>query len=48
MKKVSWSSRSELVASTTAVLVVVVVLSMMIMITDYIFGLLFTQVFKLY
>ncbi|NLH15642.1 MAG: preprotein translocase subunit SecE [Phycisphaerae bacterium] len=48
IKKVSWSSRSELVASTTIVLVVVVVLSLLIMFTDYIFGLLFTQLFKLY
>ena len=48
VKKVSWSSRSELVASTTVVLVVVIILATMIMITDYIFGLLFTQVFKLY
>lgn len=48
IKKVSWSSRSELVASTTIVLVVVTVLSLLIMFTDYIFGLLFTQLFKLY
>lgn len=48
VKKVSWSSRSELVASTTIVLVVVILLATLIMITDYIFGLLFTQVFKLY
>ncbi len=48
IKKVSWSSRAELVASTTVVLVVVVILALLIMFTDYFFAWLFTQVFKLY
>jgi preprotein translocase subunit SecE len=48
VKKVSWSSRAELMASTTVVLVVVIVLSVLIMFTDYIFATLFTQIFKLY
>jgi preprotein translocase SecE subunit len=33
---------------TTVVLVVVIILALLIMLTDYVFGLLFTQVFKLY
>jgi preprotein translocase subunit SecE len=48
IKKVSWSSRAELVASTMVVLVVVILLSLLIMATDFLFGYLFTQVFDLY
>ncbi len=48
VKKVSWSSRAELVASTMVVLVVVILLSLLIMVTDFLFGYLFTQILKLY
>jgi preprotein translocase subunit SecE len=44
MKKVSWSSRKEIVVSTSVVIVVVIILAVFLGLTDIIFELLFREI----
>ncbi len=44
MKKVSWSSRKEIVVSTSIVIVVVIILAVFLGLTDIIFELLFREI----
>ena len=46
MKKVSWSSRQEIVASTTIVIIVVVFMSVLLGTTDLGFSMFFSWLFK--
>ena len=48
IKKVSWSSRKEIIASTMIVVFVVTAMAMMLWVTDMIFQLLFRNVIKIY
>ena len=48
IKKVSWSSRREIIASTLVVISVVVMMATMLWTTDMLFSSLFMYVFKLY
>jgi preprotein translocase subunit SecE len=41
MKKVNWSSRGEIIASTIVVIVVVIILAVLLWVTDFIFQLFF-------
>ena len=43
MKKVSWSSKAEIIASTTVVIVVVAVMSLVILVTDFGFSTIFRE-----
>ena len=43
MKKVSWSSRKEIVVSTTVVIVVVIVMALFLGIVDLLFNVLFVK-----
>ncbi len=44
MKKVSWSSRKEIVVSTSVVIVVVIILAAFLGLTDIVFELLFSEI----
>jgi len=48
IKKVSWSSRKEIIASTMIVVFVVAAMAVMLWVTDMIFQLLFRNVIKIY
>jgi len=48
VKKVSWSSRKEIIASTIVVIVVVAVMAGMLYAADWAFRILFAEVFKIY
>lgn len=43
VKKVSWSSKAEIIASTTVVIVVVAVMSLVILVTDFGFSTIFRE-----
>ncbi len=47
IKKVSWSSRKEIVVSTIIVMIVVAVMAGMMRLTDFIFGYLFQEVLNI-
>jgi preprotein translocase subunit SecE len=44
MKKVNWSSRKEIVVSTSVVIIVVIILAVLLGLTDIIFELLFREI----
>jgi preprotein translocase subunit SecE len=48
IKKVSWSSRKEIIASTTVVIIVVALMSAMLFAADAFFRLIFNEVFNIY
>ena len=48
VKKVSWSSRKEIVTSTLIVICVVIFMAVMLYAADFIFKLLFLEVVKIY
>lgn len=48
IKKVSWSSRKEIVASTTVVICVVILMSVMLFCADFFFQFMLTSVIKAY
>lgn len=48
VKKVSWSSRNEIIASTIVVIVVVAILAVLLWVTDMLFQILFRYVFNIY
>jgi preprotein translocase subunit SecE len=48
IKKVSWSSRKEIVASTTIVVVVVAIFTILLYAADLLFAVLFRQVLNVY
>ncbi len=48
VKKVSWSSKNEIIASTIVVIVVVAILAVLLWVTDMLFQILFRYVFNIY
>ena len=48
VKKVSWSSKKEIIASTMVVIVVVTMMALMLFLADAFFAFMFQEVLKLY